>query len=154
MAWFESHLNGGGVIEPLKFKDYYTYTSIPSGTIQAGYVMRNLFGAGVAENWGHLALGNDPEIYYDTSNNTIVRGDRYVTNGYLPITNFDMIWREHINKATVPAYVRATGTNAYSISQSVLGDYIYLRTVDILDQNGNVILEANCTLADLGLINE
>lgn len=135
----------------IPFSRFYEFTSVPAGEIKAAYFMRNLFGAGVNENWGHLAIGNDPEIYYDTSNNTIVRGDRYVTNNYLPIINLDMIWRENVTKGTVPAYVRATGTNTYSINQSVLGDYIYLRTVNILDQNGNIILPKNCTLADLGI---
>lgn len=142
---------GGSEEKPLPFKTFYTIPSGISGTITAGYVMRGLFGAGQDQNFWHVAVDNDPVIYYNTANNQLVRGDRYVSSGYLTNMNIDTMWHDTITPINTPNPTRATGTGVSSISASQLADFLYLRTVDILDQNGNVVLEANCTLEDLGL---
>ena len=145
--------SGGGSSEdkPLPFKTFYTIPSGISGTITAGYVMRGLFGAGQDQNFWHVAVDNDPVIYYNTANNQLVRGDRYVSGGYLTNMNIDTMWHDTITPINTPNPTRATGTGVSSISTSQLADFLYLRTADILDQNGNVVLQANCTLEDLGL---
>lgn len=146
--------SGGGSGDSYpKFKDFYTIPSQSTitGTKTAGYVMRGLFGASANDNYWHICTDNDPLIYYDTSNNTLVRGDRWVSSGYFTNFNLTSIWYENKPQSNTPNPTRATGTGISSISVSNLGDYLYLRTVDILDQNGNVVLEANCTFADLGI---
>lgn len=133
------------------FSRFYEYTSLPAGEIKAAYVMRNLFGAAAHENWVHLAIGDNPFIYYNTTNGTINRGNRWTINGYLPTIYTDLVFESSTTKMNVPTFVNYNNIGSYSISISDLSKYIYFRTVDILDQNGNIILPKNCTLADLGI---
>ena len=143
---------GGGTELP-KFKDFYTIPSLSTitGTITACYAMRNLFGAGTNEHFWHICTDTDPFIYYNTNSNQIIRDNRWVSSGYLPSINVSAVWCESVTPALTPSPNRATGTGSYNISQNDLGNYLYLRTTDILDQNGNIILPANCTIEDFGI---
>ena len=141
---------GGGGGTP-KFKDFYTYGSSVSGTIKGAYVINGLWGADDDENFVQLSVDNQPLVYFDTSTNKIVRGDRIVSSNYFPNKRLDAVWHSSVTKGTVPSFTTASGTGSYSVNVADLGNYIYLRSTDIKDQNDNVVLPANCTLADLGL---
>ena len=143
---------GSNVPNTIKFKDYYTYTDSISGTIKGAYAMCGVFGATINQNWIQVVLDTDTPLYYDTTNNTLIRSPRYDASNYFPTVGIDMVWKSNRTKGIVPSFMRSTNTQSYSVSISDLSNLIYLRTVDLLDQDGNVILKANCTLLDMGLV--
>ena len=122
--------------ESLPFKNIVTFEA-RSGHTPTGFL---LFRNGSYHFFMYMINGD--EFYYDTATGKIKRSYFYYTDpdevsNYFPMTYGAGDW---------------SGQDGGDITctQAELTDYFFYRTYDIKDQNGNVLLPANCTLADFG----
>jgi len=150
MAWIRSNKKSEATSTPL-FKDFYVYTDIPSD-IQGAIVCRGLYGATANQVWVEVYTSTDSVPFYHTSGK-IIRGygSRHIPSDYIPTGCLCDIWSSDIIKGTIPSYTVSSGYAESYVSLADLENYMFLRTIDVGDQGGNIVLTANCTLADLGL---
>lgn len=151
MAWIRC---GGSAEKSFKFSDFYTYTDIPSDIVGAT-VCRGLYGATEDQVWVEVYTTSDSIPFFHTIGPKIIRGygSRHIPNDYIPTGCLCSIWSPDIIKSTIPAFTTSSGyAESYLTDINDLENHMFLRTIDISDQNGNKVLDANCTLADLGLV--
>ena len=106
--------------------------------------------------WAHsgssyaICADSNGNIYYDTTLNAIVRtGSGY----YAEITSLGIVASQFRTQDTASmSWTSEAWVNSTSqVNVADLSKYIIANTFDILDENGNVVLPANCSLSDLGL---
>jgi hypothetical protein len=87
--------------------------------------------------------------YYNTSNSKLYRNTSRVNTAYA------VQFSGRGSTYTIPEYGvyndTGSGWDGLSYQLEQLPVVILFNTMDIKDQNGNVLLEANCTLADMGI---
>ena len=151
MAWIRCGVPAG---KTYKFSDFYNYTDIPSDIVGAT-VCRGLYGATTDQVWVEVYTTSDSIPFYHTIGPKIIRGygSRHIPNDYIPTGCLCSIWSPDIIKSTIPSFTTSSGyAETYLTDLTDLENHMPLRTIDITNQNGEVVLVANCTLADLGLV--
>ena len=109
----------------------------------------------------HLRFNTTNKTFYNNNNNNLksyfthFRQTQNTLNGYGIYP-----WNDGANKVTItlssyddqrPNMMEWQGSYDAPASTEDLKSYIPFRTYDILDQNGNILLPANATLADFGI---
>ena len=134
------------------FSNKYTFTNTPA-TINKCIID---YAHNSDSLWAHsgssyaICADSNGNIYYDTTLNAIVRtGSGY----YAEITSLGIVASQFRTQDTASmSWTSETWTNSTSsVNVADLSKYIIANTFDILDENGNVVLPANCSLSDLGL---
>ena len=157
MGW--SLCQGGNGSTPVytgaTFGDNYSLSNIPA-SIGSAVVLFYRDGIGLWNGWqdnNHYVLvfpSTSSDVYYDDANGEIVRdADLYYST--IPVGKIaGCKLREQKQTALALTHINNESTR-FSIISADISKYMVANTKDILDSNGNVILSANCTLADLGL---
>ena len=135
----------GYVDNVIKFKNYY------SGPSWLYYRDAN----------DHLRFNTTTKTFYNNNNNNLKSYFTHFRQTQDKLNGYGIYpWNDGINKVTItlssyedqrPSMTGWTGSYDAPASTEDLKSYVPFRTYDILDQDGNVLLPANATLADFGI---
>lgn len=135
----------GYVDDVIQFKNYY------SGPSWLYYRDAN----------DHLRFNTTNKTFYNNNNNNLKAYFTHFRQTQDKLNGYGIYpWNDGMNKVTItlssyedrrPDMMQWTGSYDNPASVDDLKSYIPFRTYDILDQNGNVLLPANATLADFGI---
>ena len=135
------------MVNNLTFKDFINFTIPYSVQDLTGLMyINNLSSSWFRNYW--VAIPNSSECRYDTANGKFIFGasSGSNTNGYVKYTPEINATKNDVNLSSID-----NGLWQTTITPENLATKVLFNTMDIKDENNNVILAANCTLADLGI---
>lgn len=130
-----------------KIKDFVNFTLYyPVSDLKCVFLCQSI-GSGW-DNIYWISLPKTSQYYYDTDAGEFIFGDSSGshTNDYI---RYDT--SSGTSKLNLSLTSRDDGLWHCTLTPQELSDKIPFNTMDIKDQNGNVILPANCTFEDLGI---